>query len=88
MEKKNKFLVCVYYKYLVEEIYPFDNEEQLKKYFIKLLQHPPINNVESYSIEVIMHHINKRWNYTDGDFWRLVYKLNSKQVYELIYQDI
>jgi len=82
-----KYFLLYYDKYLVNEIHTFDSKTKLKEHLITLLQYPPINNVENLSLKDIYKHVNERWNYSDGDFWRLLYQLENDGVGRIVQDD-
>jgi hypothetical protein len=88
---KVKFLLLCYDKYIVENIYLFQDEESLKKHLINmLLRDCSPRNIEiddNNTMKEVMHIINKEYNYDDGDFCNLVYKVNGKTA-SLIYKDL
>jgi len=86
MKKQVEYILLRYDKYIVEEIYTFENVDQLKQHLITLLQHPTIDNVKSLSIKEIIKHIDNRWNYTDGDFWQISYKIEDDGVGRMMFR--
>ena len=86
MKKQVEYMLLRYDKYIVEEVYTFADVKQLKQHLITLLQHPAIDNVNSLSREKIIKHVDDRWNYVDGDFWQLSYKIEDDGVGRMMFR--
>ena len=86
MKKQVEYMLLRYDKYIVEEVYTFETVDELKQHLITLLQHPTIEDVNNLSIQEIIKHIDSRWNYTDGDFWQLSYKIEDDGVARMMFR--
>ena len=85
----NEFLICFYDRCVVTNIVPFEDRESLKDYIIKnFLQYPAIEDIYLWKFETIISEFNKRWNRSDGDEWRLIYRKTSDNNYILVYNDL
>ena len=75
-----KFLVEHYDKCCVEEMYPFADENSFRKHLRELLEE--LDDVEivikeEISTKELVDLVNEKFNYSDGDFWRIMYKVED-----------
>ena len=87
MKKEVEFLVAYYNRTVVEKIYTFETLDQIRDHLITLLQHPPIEDVKSLTIQEVIKHVNERWNGVDANEWRLSYMINNKGIAKILFND-
>jgi hypothetical protein len=77
-------MILYYNKYLVEEVYLFNTEAEFKNHLLVELAYDVVKSnddiivdLDSFSTGELIQFIKKYFNYNDGDFWKLMFRVRD-----------